>query len=304
MQNYRFDRFEYRSLERQLRVDGRPVAIGPRTLEVLAVLLERHRVVVTARELLDLVWADSDVEESNVQVQISLLRKVLGRDAVVTIPGRGYRIGLPVQEIGTAKPDDLSLPSSPEWAIASEQFDRMLSGELYDARDPGLVAARRRAQRLLASIDACPIDAGQTRRPLFEALFGSLGADTEIMPGLRCDYGFNISIGDRSFVDHGCVLHDCNRISIGNEALLACGVHLCTAVHPLDPKQRRSGLESARPVSIGDGVWIGEGAIVCPGVTIGENAVVGPGSVVTRDLPANVFAAGNPCRPLRSLDRG
>ena len=302
MQNYRFDRFEYRSIERQLRADGRPVAIGPRTLEVLAVLLERHQAVVTARELLDLVWADSDVEESNVQVQVSLLRRALGRDAVVTVPGRGYRMGLPVQEIGPASLD-LSPPSIPECAFVSVELGRMLSGELYDARDAGLVAARRRAQRLLANIDACPIDAGQARRSLFEALFGSLGADTEIMPGLRCDYGFNISIGDRSFVDQGCVMHDCNRISIGNETLLACGVRLCTAVRPLDAKQRRSGLESAWPVSIGDGVWIGEGAIVCPGVTIEDNAVVGPGSVVTRDLPANVFAAGNPCRPQRRVDR-
>jgi maltose O-acetyltransferase len=102
-------------------------------------------------------------------------------------------------------------------------------------------------------------------------------------------------------VNYDCVLLDCNRITIGNEVKLAPRVQIYTATHPLDPEQRRSGIESALPVTISDNVWLGGGVIVCPGVMIGENAVIGAGSVVTRDLPANVLAVGNPCRVVRSL---
>ncbi len=113
--------------------------------------------------------------------------------------------------------------------------------------------------------------------------------------------GFNIAIGERTFINLDCILLDCNRIMIGDEVQFAPGVHIYTAPHPVDAKQRRSGVEYALPVTIGDGAWLGGGVIVCPGVTIGENTVVGAGSVVTRDLPANVVAVGNPCRVMRHL---
>jgi maltose O-acetyltransferase len=139
------------------------------------------------------------------------------------------------------------------------------------------------------------------RRALLTGLFARFGEESVLKPTLRCDYGFNIAIGDRTFVNYDCVFLDCNRITIGDEVQIAPGVHLYTATHPVEARARRSGVEYALPVVIADGVWLGGGVIVGPGVTIGENTVVGAGSVVARDLPANVIAAGNPCRVLRRL---
>ena len=181
------------------------------------------------------------------------------------------------------------------------QKAKMLAGELYIASDPELSSAHLRAQALLTRFNATPADAADERRRLLTALFARFGQETVLKPTFRCDYGFNITIGDRTFVNFDCVFLDCNRITIGDEAQIAPGVHLYTATHPLEAKARRSGVEYALPVSIGDGVWLGGGAIAGTGVTIGENAVVGASSVVTRNLPANVVAAGNPCRVLRSL---
>lgn len=183
----------------------------------------------------------------------------------------------------------------------TSQKARMLAGALYIADDPELIAAHLRAQNILATFNATSADAAEERRALLTDLFARFGDAAVVKPTLRCDYGFNISIGARTFMNYDCVLLDCNLITIGEEVQLAPGVHIYTATHPIDAKERRSGAESALPVSIGDGVWLGGCAIVCPGVTIGENTVVGAGSVVTRDLPANVFAAGNPCRVIRRL---
>lgn len=180
-------------------------------------------------------------------------------------------------------------------------LQKMLAGELYLASDPELVAATARAQQILARFNALSADCGDELRRHLGGLLGHLGADAVVKPSFRCDYGFNISIGARSFVNFNCVFLDCNTIFIGKEVQVAPGVHIYTATHPLDAATRRSGLEAAHAVVIGNGVWLGGGAIVCPGVTIGENTVVGAGSVVTRDLPANVLAAGNPCRTIRAL---
>jgi maltose O-acetyltransferase len=177
--------------------------------------------------------------------------------------------------------------------------EKMLAGELYNAMDAELSAATLRAQSLLARFNNSSADAADERLLILRELFGQLGHDVVIKPNLRCDYGFNISIGARSFVNYDCVFLDCNRITIGKEVQIAPGVHIYTAAHPIDAAERRSGAEFALPVNIGDGVWLGGRTVVCPGVTIGENTVVGAGSVVTRDLPANVVAAGVPCRILR-----
>jgi maltose O-acetyltransferase len=179
--------------------------------------------------------------------------------------------------------------------------EKMLAGELYLASDPELRAAHLRAQAVSAKFNLTAADAQEERRALLEELFARFGEDTILKPTFRCDYGFNIAIGARSFVNYDCTFLDCNRITIGDEVQIAPGVHIYTCTHPLDAKQRRACLELAVPVTIADGVWIGGGTIVCPGVTIGENTVIGAGSVVTRDLPANVVAVGNPCRILRAL---
>ena len=122
-----------------------------------------------------------------------------------------------------------------------------------------------------------------------------------IEPPLRCDYGAQISLGARSFVNFGAIILDCAAVTIGADVQIGPNVQLLTPTHPLDPELRRTGIEGAAPITIGDGVWLGGGVIVCPGVTIGADTVVGAGSVVVRELPARVLAVGNPCRVVRDL---
>jgi maltose O-acetyltransferase len=176
--------------------------------------------------------------------------------------------------------------------------EKMLSGELYDARDPELVAARDRARELTRRLDELA-DAAQ-RCQLLGLLFGRQGERVEVMPPFRCDYGTQIELGDDVFFNFGCVLLDVCAIRIGSNTLIGPAVQIYTPVHPLDFELRRVQ-EYGRPVTIGRDVWIGGAAIVLPGVTIGDRSVIGAGSVVTRDVPADVFAAGNPCRIVRRL---
>lgn len=178
---------------------------------------------------------------------------------------------------------------------------KMLAGELYNAADPELVAERRRAQRLLARYNATGLDEAEARRALLHGLFGAVGDGADIQPRFSCDYGYNIRLGQRAFINYNCVFLDCAPIEIGDDLQMAPAVQLYTATHPLDRATRAAGLEYARPIRIGDGVWIGGGAIVLPGITIGDGCVVGAGSVVTHDLPAGSLAAGNPARIIRSL---
>lgn len=180
----------------------------------------------------------------------------------------------------------------------------MLAGELYLASDPELTQARLRAGRLFARFNATPPDADELRYEILTELFGSIGAGCVVNPSLKCDYGFNIHLGRNCFVNYDCVVLDCNRVDIGDDVQIGPGVHIYTATHPLDIATRKLGYESAKPVRIGSGVWIGGGSIICPGVTIGENTVIGAGSVVVRDLPSNALAVGNPCKVIRSIDAG
>jgi maltose O-acetyltransferase len=184
----------------------------------------------------------------------------------------------------------------------SGQKPKMLAGELYLATDPELVRERLEAQHLLSRFNGTPPDGEEDRRVLLAALFGVLGEEAVLMPPFRCDYGYNIRIGARTFVNYDCVMLDCNEIVLGDDVQIAPRVQILTASHPLDAAVRRSGLEYALPVAIGDGAWLGGGVVVCPGVSIGANTVVGAGSVVTRSLPADVLAVGNPCRVVRSLE--
>lgn len=181
------------------------------------------------------------------------------------------------------------------------QMTRMLAGEPYTSNDPELIAAQLKAQALLAQFNASPPSAWAEQRQLLAELFADFGNGAFVRPGLRCDYGFNISVGARSFLNFDCVLLDSNRIVIGSEVLLGPGVHVYTATHPVGAAERCAGVEYAHPVFIGDKAWLGGGVIVCPGVTVGERTVVGAGSVVVRDLPAGVVAAGNPCAVIREL---
>ena len=181
--------------------------------------------------------------------------------------------------------------------------ERMLAGELYDPGAPELVAARLRARTLTRRFNDTQPDEQGLRVELLGDLLAAVGESVWVEPPFACDYGDNIELGDRVFLNFGCVLLDCARVTIGARTLLGPSVHVYAATHPTDPRQRATGLELARPVTIGSDVWIGGGVIVGPGVTIGDDSTVGAGSVVVADLPDGVVAAGNPARVLRAASR-
>ena len=190
----------------------------------------------------------------------------------------------------------------PQHAKMSEMKRRMLAGELYLADDPVLHADHARGQELQERFNATTQRQGHERRDLLTELLGHLGVGAVVRPTLRCDYGYNISIGAGTFLNFDCVLLDVAPITIGDCCQLGPRVQLLTPTHPLDPEPRRQGWEAAQPIVVADNVWLGGGVIVCPGVSIGSDTVVGAGAVVTRDLPAGVVAAGVPARVLRPLD--
>jgi maltose O-acetyltransferase len=178
---------------------------------------------------------------------------------------------------------------------------KMLAGELYDATGPELTGERFAAQRLLARYNASEPDDAAGRLALLRQLLGAVGDSPDIQPAFRCDYGYNIRLGNRCFINYNCVFLDCAPIEIGDDLQMAPAVQLYTGTHPLDRSVRAASLEFAKPIRIGKGVWIGGGVIVLPGITIGDGCVVGAGSVVTHDLPPGALAVGNPARIVRSL---
>ena len=179
--------------------------------------------------------------------------------------------------------------------------ERMLAGELYIADDPALARDSGRAQRLTHLINSSDPSERDRRRQLLVELLGGFGDGSEIRPPLQCDYGYQTTIGARTFANWGLVLVDVATVDIGDDVQIGPNVQLLTATHPLDPGPRRDKWEAAEPIVINDNVWLGGGAIVCPGVTIGRDTVVGAGSVVTRDLPEGVVAVGAPARVIRDL---
>jgi maltose O-acetyltransferase len=179
--------------------------------------------------------------------------------------------------------------------------ERMLAGDPYIADDPQLSKESIRAENLVRDYNSTAADEHAERERLLHLLLGSLGEGTVIRPPIRCDYGFQIHIGKRTFANWGLVALDVGQITIGDDVQIGPNVQLLTATHPLDPELRRAKWEGSEPISIGDNVWLGGGVIVCPGVSIGDNSVVGAGAVVVRDLPAGVLAVGNPARIIRHL---
>ncbi|HEY9908946.1 MAG TPA: sugar O-acetyltransferase [Thermosynechococcaceae cyanobacterium] len=177
----------------------------------------------------------------------------------------------------------------------------MLAGELYLATDPELVAENLRACDLLRRYRETIDGDWDSRTKILQALFGKAGADPKIVPPFHCDYGCHIQVGDRFYMNYGGVILDCNQVHIGHDVFCGPYVQIYAAHHPIDPNLRLTGRELGSPVCIGNNVWIGGGAIVCPGVTIGDNTTIGAGSVVTKDIPSSVVAAGNPCRVIRGI---
>ncbi|NLG55107.1 MAG: sugar O-acetyltransferase [Rhodococcus sp.] len=178
----------------------------------------------------------------------------------------------------------------------------MLAGLPYRDSDPALVAERMQCRRQLESFNGLPADDDEGRAAILRSLLGGFGEGSWIMPRFTCDYGSNIRIGTNSFLNYDAILLDCAEITIGNDVSIGPRTQLLTALHPMDDHEmRRTRWETAAPVAIGNNVWLGAGVLVCPGVSIGDDTVIGAGSVVTRDVPARVFAAGNPCRVIRNL---
>ncbi|WP_447987559.1 sugar O-acetyltransferase [Nitrospira sp. Nam74] len=180
--------------------------------------------------------------------------------------------------------------------------EKMLTGELYRPADPELFADHQRAQCLLAQCNMTSPDEMDDRMRLLGRLVGSLGDGTVIKPIFACDYGYNIRLGRNCFINYHCVFLDCALIEIGDNLQMGPAVQLYTATHPIDAEVRRSGLEYARPIRIGNDVWVGGGAIVLPGVTIGDRSVVGAGTVVVHDIPPASVVVGNPARIVRVVD--
>jgi maltose O-acetyltransferase len=183
--------------------------------------------------------------------------------------------------------------------VASER-DKMLAGEIYDPLDAELVAGRARARDLCRALNATRDADTDERRRLTIELFAAGGDAVWLEPPFYCDYGTNITLGKRAFFNFNCVVLDVCAVRIGDGSLFGPAVQIYTAMHPMDYELRRTR-EFGKPVTIGSDVWVGGAAVICPGVTIGSRAVIGAGSVVTRDIPDDVFAAGNPCRVLRAI---
>jgi maltose O-acetyltransferase len=182
--------------------------------------------------------------------------------------------------------------------------ERMLTGDLYIADDPEIQQAAQRAMKLMHAFNTTAAHHSHELQRLLTEMLGAVGEDTHIRPPLYVDYGSHIRIGARTFANFGLVALDVAAITIGDDVQIGTNVQLITPTHPVDPEPRRAKWEAAKPIAIGDNVWLGSGAIVLPGVTIGENTVVGAGAVVTRDLPANVVAVGNPARVIRTIEPG
>ena len=178
--------------------------------------------------------------------------------------------------------------------------EKMRAGDPYDPLDPELVAARARARDLCREFNATRDRETDRRRAILHELFGRSGDTVWIEPPFFCDYGANVEVGERVFFNFNCVILDVCPVRIGDYTLFGPGVQILTPMHPMNAEQRRRW-EYGKPIEIGTDVWVGGGALILPGVRIGSRAVIGAGSVVTRDVPDGVFAAGNPCRVVREI---
>lgn len=179
--------------------------------------------------------------------------------------------------------------------------DKMIAGQLYRSSDDLLRNERKRARRQLKAFNDSLPDEIEKRAGILKELLSALGKQAEIEPPFYCDYGYNISIGDNFYANFNCIILDCAKVNIGDNVFLGPNVQISTPTHPLAVEERNKGLEAAKPITIEDSVWICGGVIINPGVTIGKGTTIGSGSIVTRDIPPDVFAAGNPCKVIRNL---
>lgn len=184
----------------------------------------------------------------------------------------------------------------------NSEKDKMLRGELYDANyDSALIAERKACKLVLHEINTASPDDDEMRYKLFRKILGKTHGPFIIESPFHCDYGYNIELGKNFYMNVNCVILDEAKVRFGDNVFIAPNCAFYTAGHPFDVGLRNKGLEYAKPITVGNNVWIGGNVVVLPGVTIGDNCVIGAGSVVVRDIPANTLAAGNPCKAIRSL---
>ena len=176
-----------------------------------------------------------------------------------------------------------------------------MNGELYSNADPYMKKEHWRAIKLSYKYSNLKVKQNKKKRKILEKLLGEIPKEIHIEPPFRCDFGINISVGERFYSNYNLTILDCNKVTIGENCLIGPNVIIATVNHPEDRDQRNSNLEYARPITIGNDVWIGAGAIINPGVTIGDNVIIGSGSVVTKDICSNSMAVGNPARIIRKL---
>ncbi|WNB91618.1 maltose acetyltransferase domain-containing protein [Bacillus sp. NEB1478] len=179
--------------------------------------------------------------------------------------------------------------------------EKMMAGELYRPDDSQLINERKMARRLTRMFNETTEEETEKRTELLKELFGSTGKNLGIEPNFRCDYGYNIHVGENFYANFDCIILDVCEVRIGDNCMLAPGVHIYTATHPLDPDERNSGAEFAKSVEIGNNVWLGGGSIINPGVKIGNNVVVASGAVVTKDVDSNTVVGGNPAKVIKRL---
>ena len=179
--------------------------------------------------------------------------------------------------------------------------EKMLNGDLYLSFGEKLFTERQKAKELLFDFNALRPSMLEERNTILKDLLGFMGENVFIEPPFRADYGYNISFGARSYSNYNLTILDCAKVTIGADVLIGPNVNLFTAGHPINTEERLSGLEYAYPITIGDKCWIGGGVIINAGISIGENTIIGSGSVVTKDIPANVIACGNPCRIIKNI---
>lgn len=177
----------------------------------------------------------------------------------------------------------------------------MLSGELYNASDQVLSEERNRARLLTKRYNDSSVEDEALRKVIISDLIGEHGEELNIEPPFYCDYGSNITLGNSVFFNIGCVILDVAPVTVGDYVLFGPNVNILTATHPKSWKERGNGLELGSPISIGNYAWLGGSCVICQGVTIGERSIIGAGSVVTKNIPPDVFAAGNPCKIIKDL---
>ena len=180
--------------------------------------------------------------------------------------------------------------------------EKMLAGEMYNAADPVLLKEREEARQKVRIYNQTLETEGEKRAKLLKELLGSTGKNIYMEPNIRFDYGYNTYVGENFYANFDCTILDVCEVRFGDNCMLAPGVQIYTATHPLHPAERNSGKEYAKPIAFGNNVWIGGSAIICPGVTIGNNVVIAAGAVVTKNVPDNVVVGGNPAKVIKPIE--